>query len=266
MKRILALILATLLLAGLCACGSKTAAPFRALETVGTKHYSAVCRGGDKLALTLMAAMETLAGNGTLSALSVRWLGSDRICMEGDAAALSRLEELPEPRTLIFGVEAGFLPLGYTENDEVCGLCADIAKAVGELLGWEIRLLGIDAEEVGAQLNSGNIDCALGFDSGLVSTSKFTVGDCFLESDIILAVRSESETKKLRDLDGTRIGTIDDPIILKAIRADEKITKHAAGATEYLSLDRCIEALDKGWCSAVVLDSLMLAYYRGSQA
>ena len=265
MKRILALLLVLVMLAGLCACGSKTAAPFRTLETVGTKHYGSICRGGDKLAPVLLAAVETLAGNGTLSALSAKWLGSDRTCLEGDAAALSRLEELPEPRTLIFGVESDFFPLGYMENDEVRGFCADIAAAIGELLDWEVRLLCIQPDEVGAQLNSGNIDCALGFDTGLVSASKFTVGDCFLESDIILAVRSESEIHKMRDLNGLRVGTISDPVILKALRADEKLTKHAAGATEYLSLPRCIEALDKDWCAAVVLDSLMLAYYRDGQ-
>ena len=256
------MLLALLLLAGLCACGEKSEGPFRALEVVGTKHYCGICRGGDKLAPVILAAVEALAGTGTLSALSVKWLGSDRICMDGNAAALSELEELPEPRTLIFGIPSEFHPLGYLEYDEPRGFAADIAAAVGELLGWEVRLLCISPDEVGSQLNSGNIDCAMGFDSNLDHAEKFTIGGCFLESDILLAVRSESEVRKPKDLEGCRIGTINDPVVLKAIRGDEKITKYATGATEYLSLPRCIEALDLGWCSAVVLDSLMLTYYQ----
>ena len=262
MKRIIALLLAFLLLLPLCACGKTEPGAFRSLETVGTKRYSVICRGGDKLAAVIDAAMESLAGNGSLSAASVRWLGSDRSCLKGDRGALAALGELPEPRLLNIGVETDFYPISYMEGEEHRGMCVDIALAIGELLGWEVQLLSITPDEVGTQLSSGNIDCAVGFDSGLLKASEYSVGPCFLESSILLAVRSESEIKRVRDLAGTRVGTISDPSVLKALRSDEKLTKYASGATEYLSLKRCIEALDKGWCSAVVLDALMLSYYQ----
>ena len=263
MKKLTALLLALLLLVGLCACKEESDAAFRTLEVIGTKHYGSICRGNDKLAPVIAAALKTLAGNGTVSALTAARMGSDRSCLEGDSGALAALEELPEPRTLIFGVEKEFYPVAYEENGEMRGLCPDLAFAVGELLGWEVRVIGIGPTEVEAQLASGNIDCALGFDTGLVKAEKFTVGSCFLESDILLAVRAESEIRKMRDLDGSRVGTINDPAVQKAVRSSEKLTKYASGATEYLSLTRCLEALDKGWCVAVAADELMLAYYRG---
>ena len=262
LKKFIALVLALLLLLSLCGCGGKTDSAFRTLDVVGTKRYSTICRGGDRLAPVIEAAMSTLAGNGTISALSVRWLGSDYCCLEGDASALTALEELPEPRTLIFGVETDFYPMAYEENGHAKGICVDIANALGELLGSEVRIQEILPNEGAAQLASGNVDCVLGFDAGLVKVEEYSVGACFMESEILLAVRSESELKRVRDLKGLRVGTVNDPAVLKAIRSNEKLTKHAAGATEYLTLQRCIEALDAGWCAAVVLDSLMLRYYQ----
>ena len=52
------------------------------------------------------------------------------------------------------------------------------------------------------------------------------------------------------------------PAVLAAVRSSEKLTKFASGATEYLSIERCVNALDMGWCAAIVMDSLMLSYYR----
>ena len=265
MKKLIALLLAFLLCLSLGACGKPEPGIFRSLETIGVKHYSVICRGGDKLATVIDAAMESLAGNGSLSAISVRWLGSDRTCLKGDPGAVAALGELPEPRLLTIGVESEFYPIAYLEGEEHRGLCVDIAYAIGELLGWDVQILSISPNEVSTQLSSGNIDCAVGFDSGLVKATEYSAGECFLESNILLAVRSDSEVKHVKDLAGSRVGTISDPSVLKALRSDEKLTKYASGATEYLSLARCIEALDKGWCSAVVLDALMLSYYQMQQ-
>jgi ABC-type amino acid transport substrate-binding protein len=159
-------------------------------------------------------------------------------------------------------VEGDYDPLGYTENGVLQGMSVDLANAIGELLGWEILILPIGSDEISAHLVSGNVDCALGFDASLVSASKFSVGPTYLKSDIVVAVRSESEIKRLRDLRDCRVGVVNDPAVLTAVRASEHLTKYASGATQYLSTDRCVNALDNGWCAAIVMDSLMLSFYR----
>ena len=262
MKKCIALLLALVLLAALAGCGQTEYASFRALEVIGEKQFSAICRGGDKLAPVIAAALETLAGNGMLSSITARWLGKDRSCLEGDVNALAALEELPEPRRLIVGVEQDYDPIGFTADGRLQGLSVDLANALGELLGWDILILPISSEEVQANLVSGNVDCALGFDGTLVKADKFSVSAPYLKSDIIVAVRAESEVKRLRDLKDCRVGVVNDPAVLNAVRSSEKLTKYASGATEYLSLERCINALDRGWCAAIVMDSLMLSFYR----
>ena len=267
MKKCIALLLALVLLAALAGCGQTEYASFRALEVIGEKQFSAICRGGDKLAPVIAAALETLAGNGMLSSITARWLGKDRSCLEGDAGALRALEAtleepLPETRRLIVGVEQDYDPIGFTADGRLQGLSVDLANALGELLGWDILILPISSEEVQANLVSGNVDCALGFDGTLVKADKFSVSAPYLKSDIIVAVRAESEVKRLRDLKDCRVGVVNDPAVLNAVRSSEKLTKYASGATVYLSIERCINALDMGWCAAIVMDSLMLSYYR----
>ena len=258
-----ALLLLLALAASLCGCGKGAEiASFRTLEVLGEKQFCAICRSGDKLAPMIEAALRTLAGTGRISAIVTRWLGSDRSCMEGDAGALNALEELPTERRLIFGVETDYEPIAFERGGTLQGLSVELAEALGELIGWEVMVLPISAEDVGAQLASGNVDCALGFDPSIVSASKYSVGEPYLKSDIILAVRKDSEIRRVRDLDGCRIGIVHDPSVLTAVRSSEKLTKHAAGATEYLSIGRCITALDNGWCAAVAMDILMLSYYK----
>lgn len=271
LKKCIACLLLLAVLASLGGCGQTEYAAFRALEVIGEKQFCAVCRGGDKLADVVDAALRTLAGNGTLSSITARWLGSDRSCLEGDAGALQALkntldEPLPETRRLIIGVEKDDYPLGFLENGEVRGMNADLANAMGELLGWDILVLPIHSDEISANLVSGNVDCALGFDGSLVSPDKFFVGAPYLKSDIIVAVRRESEIQRLRDLKDSRVGVINDPAVLKAVRSSEHLTKFASGATQYLTIDRCVNALDNGWCAAIAMDSLMLSFYREKTA
>ncbi len=271
LKKCIACLLLLAVLASLGGCGQTEYAAFRALEVIGEKQFCAVCRGGDKLADVVDAALRTLAGNGTLSSITARWLGSDRSCLEGDAGALQALkntldEPLPETRRLIIGVEKDDYPIGFLENGEVRGMNADLANAMGELLGWDILVLPIHSDEISANLVSGNVDCALGFDGSLVSPDKFFVGAPYLKSDIIVAVRRESEIQRLRDLNDSRVGVINDPAVLKAVRSSEHLTKFASGATQYLTIDRCVNALDNGWCAAIAMDSLMLSFYREKTA
>lgn len=260
MKKFIAFLLVLALLLPLCACGDSDISGFRTLETLCEREYGLICRRDSRVSPLIRAAMSVLAANGTLRAISSQWLGRDMIVLDGNADALSELGAEATEGTLIVGVEDGFAPMCYQEGGQYVGMNADIARAIGALIGWEVVFQPITASEVGAQLSSGNIDCALGFDSALVDAEKYDCGQTYMKSSLVLAVRADSETKRTKQIKGQRVGIIDDPLIEKALRANEKITKYASGATVYLSYERCIDALDKGWCAAVVADSLRLAY------
>ncbi|MBE6914911.1 MAG: transporter substrate-binding domain-containing protein [Ruminococcaceae bacterium] len=258
MKKTVALLLIIVLCFSLCACGESENAAFRTLAALGTKQYAAICRGGDELAGAIDAALITLGKSGSISAISLRWLGKDRCTLSADAPAEAESAAISRP--LIIGVEQEFIPMAYEDDGKLCGMSVELAEAIGTVLGCEIRLQLIAPDEVGAQLSSGNIDCALGFDPGSVKADKYHISPSYMESDIVLAVRPDSDVKRMKHLQGCRIGIINDPIVAAAVKNTENLTKYADGATQYLSAERCVSALDNGWCAAVAMDSIMLSF------
>ena len=281
MKKITALLLLLALALGLGGCGESQYTPFRVLETVGVRRYGLIYRLDDRLAPQVDEAMRTLAARGELSAISIRWLGKDVITLKvsgrearaaraeaeaeaGETGATrtldDRLMEREAPRRLIVGVEAEFQPMAYQDRGEQRGMSIDIADALGRVLDWEVAYQPIAPAEVGAQLSSGNIDCALGFDPAAVRSDKYTVGVSYMDSDVVVAVRPDSRVHRLRDVKGARIGTISDPVITAILSGNDKVTRYASGATVYLSPLRCVRALDNGWCAAIAVDRLMLEH------
>ena len=273
MKKLLALLAAAALTLSLAACGEPDSTGFRTLEVIGQRQYSLIFRLGDRIAPEVNAAMRQLYRTGELSSASLRWLGRDAIALSENSGSSG--EESPEPaetevpesteelpdRTLIVGVEEEFDPMSFVDNGVLCGMSIDIASALGTALGWRVSYQPISAAEVEAQLSSGNIDVALGFDPGSVKEGSYTVGVTYMSSDIVLAAR-RSGINSVRDIRGERIGTVDDPAVIAAVKANEHITRYASGATVYLSSRRCVSAMDNGWCAAIAMDEIMLEYAR----
>ena len=259
--RLLPLLLLFLLLPGLVGCGGDDSQPYRVIEKLGTVQYGTVFRAGDRAAEPVIAAVRVLAAGGKLSELSNGWLGSDIISLDGDAAALDDIRPTLEARTLIVGVEESFCPIAYESDGEYIGLAVDMAKAIGELLGWEIRIQPISGTQLSAQLASGNIDCALGFGVEGLSADAFTVGDCFMQSEVVLAVPRDSKIRSVRGLKGLKIGSVKSYAAIEVVAKDEKCARYAQSVTAYLSPVRCLNALELGWCAAVCMDSIMLRSY-----
>lgn len=264
MKRIIAAILVAALCLGMSGCGKEQLGAYTVLEEIGEKQYASIYRLDDKIAEVVEAALSNLAATGTLSRISSTWLGSDMILTEGDAEALTNIEEMPPSRTLIIGVDTDAPPFAYTSGDSLIGFSVDTAKAIGSLLGWDVKIIPVKSSEIGTQLSSGNIDCALGFAPECVDASLYTLGEVFMESTIVLAVPESSEVTRIGKIKGERIGTISDPALESAIANHDKISKKSSGATVYLTPPRCISAMENGWCVAIVMDILMLKAYASS--
>lgn len=258
-KRALALVLALTMLLCLAACGSDNSR-YRVLSTVGQRSYALLFRLDDRLAGPVTAAMDVLAGSGRLTQICRQWLHEDRITLRGDAGALDDLEELPDERVLIAGVEADSPPLGYPEGDGYAGMSVDIARELAALLGWEVRIQPIAADEVDAQLASGNIDCAVGFDPVNANAEHCSTARVYMESDLVVAVFSTSDCRSMRDLREKKIGAVRDDAVLNALKNDKKVIRYAdsISITSYLTPERCITALNDGSCAAVSMDRLVL--------
>lgn len=259
-KKALALVLVLALGLCLCACGEDPSV-YTIIGAVGEKRYGTIFRLDDRIAEPVNAAMSVLAASGELSVLSTQWLGQDSICLSGSADSINQLEEPPQPRTLIVGVEEDSIPLAYPRDGEYAGMSVDIAKAIGRVLGWEIRLQPISSQDIAAQLSSGNIDCALGFGLGSVSGDAYTLGECYMTSEIVIMTKTDRDVHRIKDLNGEKIGSVKDAAVLSALENDEKVVKYVESVTAYLSPQRCINALNNGWCAAVAMDRIMIKAY-----
>ena len=262
-KRSLALLLGAALALCLCACGEDPSV-YVIIDTVGEKNYGTIFRLNDRVAEPVSAAMSVLAASGELSIYSTQWLGQDVITLRGSADALTALEEPPQPRTLIVGVEEDMIPLSYLRDGEYAGMSVDIAKAIGRLLGWEIRIQPVSSQDLAAQLSSGNIDCALGFGVESVRADAYTLGECYMTSEVVLMTRTDNDVHRIKDLKGEKIGSVKDAAIIAALQGNDKVVKYAESVTAYLSPTRCMNALNNGWCAAVAMDRIMIKAYISS--
>lgn len=273
------MLLAACMLLGLCGCGGDSSV--RELESIGTKRYGVVFRQGDRVAQAVSGAMDELSESGKLSELSLRWLGADMISYtpaafdSADTASptlspeqTGESGEEPEgpatpsegivSRTLIVGVEAEYYPLAYSENGGVKGMCADIAQELGKLLGWEIKLYPIKSSELASQLNSGNIDCAVGVGIEYIDSASFTLGPVFMKSEIVVVSKNGGDYRTTRSLEGAVVGTAGDMSVLSALGNTDKITKYTDSFLAYESPEVCLEALSRGEIAAAAMDRLIL--------
>ena len=106
--------------------------------------------------LTMAMAMTMLVGCGSNAA------PAEDAAAAGSAAAAQGSGASAEERTqLIVGFDAEFPPYGYLdeETNEYTGLDLDLAQAVCDYYGWELKKQPIDWDAKDMELNSGSIDC-----------------------------------------------------------------------------------------------------------
>ncbi len=95
-----------------------------------------------KLALLVAAALmcASMAACGSSSSSSASAEGSASASASASTEATASGEETTGG-TLIMGTNAAFPPYEYYEGDQIVGIDADIAKALGEKLGMEVTII-----------------------------------------------------------------------------------------------------------------------------
>ncbi|WP_043932848.1 transporter substrate-binding domain-containing protein [Bacillus sp. EB01] len=114
-----------------------------------------------------------------------------------------------EKKTLTMATSADYPPFEYIDtkkSDEIIGFDVDLAKALGEKLGYEIEVKDMDFNSLVQALKSGQADLVL---AGMTPTEKRKKNVDF--SDIYytashLIVTKDSSITKLEDLEGKTVG------------------------------------------------------------
>ena len=253
MKKIISIILALVMALSLCACGGG-GGRYKSIKTLGHQQYSIGFRLGDSTYHYIDAALRELGKKGTVDALSSKWFGSSStVNMPSGGDKLKELGYIA-PRSFIIGVDLDSYPMCFEADGGYTGFDVELAKAVCELLGWELRIQPIHSEDAYVELNSGNIDCAWG---GVVldtESTDYTILYTYMSTDIVVAGLTNSIKNK-----SLYMGTADTYMSLieenkSLARRLSQITRVHGGATDYFAY------LNSGECQLIITTAAAVEY------
>jgi len=259
MRRAVSFFTAFLLLALLLTGCDENTGQYRIIDTLSTEEFALGFRTGDKVREPVEAILAAMQADGTVTALSIRWFGRDVSLIKGDPNAIFELEITP--RIFIIGVDGGAPPMSYRDDYGVMrGFNVELAEEICRRLGWELQVIPINPANVDVELSSGNIDCALGSMSFVVSNERTEIGISYMENRKVLVTRGDSVYRRKSDLRGQDIGMTFDPASIRALTSDESLYASIRSYIQYTSSEQCYEALRNGDCAAILVDSVAVEF------
>jgi ABC-type amino acid transport substrate-binding protein len=230
--------------------------------SLASEEYGIGFRKGDPACDVVNAALQVLAADGTLAKISDTWFGYDITTVTADAKALDGLDT-QKGRSFILGLDDSFPPMGYRDNkNEIVGFDIDMAKAVCDMLGWNLELQPIDWDAKELELNSKNIDCIW---NGMTLTPErqesMSCSDAYMKNEQVLVVTAASGIQSQDDLKGRKLA------LQTGSSAEEALDSSAdfkAGLSEVNTMSdnmTCFMDLEQGGVDAVLVDSIVAGWY-----
>ncbi len=124
-------------------------------EPFAVEDY-AMCISKDKADLTASfnKAIAALKADGTLQSIIDYYIGN----VDGSKPYESPADVSYTNGKLIMATNAAFPPYEYVENNKVCGLDADFAKAICDYLGYELQIDDMEFDSIITAVQSGKAD------------------------------------------------------------------------------------------------------------
>lgn len=153
--------------------------------------------------------------------------------------------------TLIMGTNAEFPPYEYYEGGEVVGIDAEMAAAVAEKLGMELKIEDMAFDSIIPALSAGKVDIGV---AGMTVTedrlASVNFSDTYATGVQVIIVAEDSEIAKGDDLKGKKVGvqlgTTGD--IFASDIEDATIEQYNKGM-------EAVQALSQGKIDAVIIDN-----------
>ena len=251
-----ALLCAALLLA-LCACGDSSG--FRIIDTYSPEGSFVIAfRQGDRICELVTAAMQELAANGTLRSTSYRWFGENLVSVKGEGGEMDQLWDQVTDRTITVGVDITNMPMSYETAEGYMGFDVDLANYICGYLGWRMAVYPIDPAKVDVELQSGNIDMAMGIPES-DETEHFSYSPPYLSSRYVLVANSGGRVRDRSALKGKTLGVVITD--LEVLQQDEKFVNSLGSITYQTNTDSLFHALQNGDVDGILASSVVAAYY-----
>lgn len=175
------------------------------------------------------------------------------------------LEDIKEKGYFTVGLDATFAPMGFTdESGEIVGFDIDLAKAVAEKMGVEVKFQPIDWDSKSMELSSGNIDVIWnGFSISDERKKEVLFTDSYLTTGQVIVVKSDSDIITKKDLAGKTIALQDGSTSEKALKEDTE-TYNSIGEdniSRFKENSQVLMEIEAGRADAAVIDEIFVRYY-----
>lgn len=124
------------------------------LETAYTEEqYAHAFQQGSPLVAEFNQAIKELKEDGTFDAIVAYYI-------EGKGEAYKSPKGIEYKKTLVMATNAEFPPYEYYENEVIVGIDVDLAKAIGDKLGYKIEIADMAFDSIISAVKSGKADFA----------------------------------------------------------------------------------------------------------
>lgn len=123
--------------------------------------------------------------------------------------------------TLTVGFDQGYPPYGYVGDDgQFTGFDLELAKAVCEKMGWELKLEPIDWDAKDALIGSGAINCIWNGFTMENREDDYTFSEPYMYNEQVVVVKKDSDATSLEGLAGKTVLTQVDSAALHVLEND----------------------------------------------
>ncbi len=180
---------------------------------------------------------------------------------ESTGEDVDSLQEVLDKGYIILGLDDTFAPMGFRDEDgNIVGFDVDLAQAVADELGVELRIQPIEWDSKVLELNSGNIDMIW---NGLTITEErkeqINFSEPYLNNRQIVLTSSSNNIESLSDLSGLNIGVQIGSSGQSALEGND-IYDSIGEMVQYNTFTEALLDLQAGRISALVIDEIMGRY------
>ena len=200
------------------------------------------------LALTMCTAMLTACGGGSSTTTSSTGSAAPAPTTSAATSEAGADEgyKLVKEGTLTMATNAYFPPYEYYDGQDVIGIDADIAKAIADKMGLELKIEDMEFDSIITAVSTGKADLGL---AGMTVTpdrqKNVDFSDTYANGVQVIIVKEDSAIAKPDDLKGKKIGV-------------QLSTTGDLTATDEFGKDSVVQynkALTQGQVDAVIIDN-----------
>ena len=170
-------------------------------------------------------------------------------CSSGDADT-SEADTEEEKETLIMATNAEFPPYEYYEGDEIVGIDVEIAEAIADQLGMELKVEDMAFDSIIAAVSSGKADIGVaGMTVEPDRAEQVDFSDTYAHTSQVVIVKEDSEITGPEDLEGKKVG------VQLGTTGDILADDSGAEVERYNKGFEAVQALTQDKIDAVIIDS-----------